>query len=494
MPSPAPPLLPRRRALRLGAGLLCAGLGLPHVPPAAAGPSPATALPPEVLAALQQAGVPPQALGVCVAPVDAAQPTLAHQSELSVNPASLMKLVTTYAALELLGPAFSWRTPLLMEGRLLGDVLEGRLYLRGEGDPTLTMERLWLLLRRVRQLGVRELRGDLVLDRSAFPLPEVDPGAFDGEPLRPYNAQPDALLLNYKSMVFGFVPDTARGIARVLVDPPLAGVQTDAAVPLDLLAPCEGWRAALRADFADPLRPRFAGAYPALCGEQSWPVAYPEPRSFNARAVEGMWRSLGGTLAGQVREGLTPPQLPLLAESVSPPLAEVVRAINKHSNNVMAQQLFLTLGRVQRGSGTPEAARAALAQWLAAKWPGAAQELQFENGSGLSRLTRTTPRFLARLLQAAWASPVMPELLGSLPISGIDGTLRRSRMAPGLAHLKTGSLRDVAGVAGYVLGASGRRHVLAALIQHPNAAAARPALDALALWAHRDLAATPTPA
>ena len=80
----------------------------------------------------------------------------------------------------------------------------------------------------------------------------------------------------------------------------------------------------------------------------------------------------------------------------------------------------------------------------------------------------------------------MPELMASLPITGVDGTLRRSRSKGGTAHLKTGSLRDVAGVAGYVLGASGRRHVLVALINHPNANAARPALEALVDWAAKD--------
>jgi len=106
-----------------------------------------------------------------------------------------------------------------------------------------------------------------------------------------------------------------------------------------------------------------------------------------------------------------------------------------------------------------------------------------DNGSGLSRQTRMTAQWLAHLLQHAWSSPVMPELVASLPVNGLDGTMRRSRAPAGRAHLKTGSLRDVAGLAGYVLDDNGRRRVLVAVIQHPNANAARPALDALVQWA-----------
>ncbi|MEP7298959.1 MAG: D-alanyl-D-alanine carboxypeptidase, partial [Burkholderiales bacterium] len=171
---------------------------------------------------------------------------------------------------------------------------------------------------------------------------------------------------------------------------------------------------------------------------------------------------------------------------------EVIRDINKYSNNVMAQQLFLTLALVQRGSGTPAAARELLAQWVAERFGAdAAAGLVIDNGSGLSRESRLTARLLTRLLVAAWASPVMPELMSSLPVSGLDGTLRRSRATPVRAHLKTGSLRDVAGVAGYVLANSGRRYVVVAIANHANANAARPAFDALVQWAAGDSAAAP---
>ena len=455
-------------------------------------------LPPEVEAALERAKVPASAMVALVQEVDAARPRLAWQAREPVNPASLMKLFTTFAGLELLGPAWRWTTPVWLAGPVRDGVLDGNLVIKGSGDPTLVMERMWLLLRRVQQLGVREIRGDIVLDRSSFVLPEHDPSAFDGEPLRPHNVGPDALLLNFKSITLTFTPqpapqpasDAARGFALVSSDPPLAGIAVDASVPL-IAGPCDDWRAAIRLDLADPLRLRLAGAYPASCGDQQWPIAHPDPRGYSARALAGMWREIGGSLSGSVREGIAPSTKPSF-EVGSPALAEVVRDINKYSNNVMAQQLFLTLALAQRGSGTPQGAREVLRDWIELRLgPQAAAEVVIDNGSGLSRGARASALALARLLMVAWSSPVMPELMSSLPVGGVDGTLRRARMQLGRAHLKTGSLRDVVGIAGYVLSASGKHQVVVAIVNHPNANAARPALEALTQWAAAEAPAGP---
>ena len=449
------------------------------------------AVPIEMALALDRAKVPREALVAIVQEVGATRPRLAWQADRPVNPASLMKLLTTFAALELLGPAWSWTTPVWLQGSVKDGVLDGNLVIKGSGDPKLVLERLWLLLRRVQQLGVREIRGDIVLDRSDFKVPEQAAAEFDGEPLRPYNVSADALLLNFRAQVFTVMPDASRGIAVIAADPPLAGVRTEASVPL-VAGPCDDWRTALRADLADPAGVRFAGSFAASCGERVWPLAYADPKSYNERALAGLWLGMGGRLLGAVRDGVAPATPPSFALT-SPALAEVVRDINKFSNNVMAQQLFLTLALTQRGSGTPELAREVLRQWAGTRLGSAADGLIVDNGSGLSREGRVSAQLLARLLQLAWASPVMPELMSSLPVSGVDGTLKRSRATLGRAHLKTGSLRDVSGVAGYVLADSGRRYVVVAIINHPSANAARPAFDALVQWAANDAALAPAP-
>jgi serine-type D-Ala-D-Ala carboxypeptidase/endopeptidase (penicillin-binding protein 4) len=442
-------------------------------------------LPPEVRQALQRAAVPDDAVAVVIQELGSDRRLLQWRADEPVNPASLMKLPTTLAALERLGPAFSWTTPIWLTGPQKDGVLEGDVVIQGRGDPQLVVERLWLGLRKLRQLGVREIRGDIVLDTSAFAVPEGDPGDFDGEALRPYNARPSALLLNYRSTVYSFVPDPAAGVARVVSDTPLARTDVERTVPL-VAGPCGDWRAALKASF-EPRRVRFAGHYALACGELNWPLADPQPASYDARLLEGLWAELGGTLTGRVREGLAPAAVPPRLELRSPPLAELVRDINKFSNNVMAQQLFLTLAlQAGRQPATPEAARELLATWLAERTGALEPGVVIDNGSGLSRRTRLSAWRLARLLQQAADGPFYSELMSSLPISGVDGTLRRSRATAGRAHLKTGSLRDVSGLAGWVLSDSGRRYVLVAIVNHGNAGAARPALDLLVQWTLRD--------
>ena len=466
------------RRLRRAACALLAGAGLSAC---AAGPS---ALPATVEAALQRARLPREALSAVVVEVDGrASPRLAYQAEQALNPASVMKLVTTYAALDLLGPAFTWDTPVYLDAMPQGGSLRGNVYIQGQGDPKLVVERLWLLMRRLRALGIAQIEGDIVLDRSAFELPAHDAAQFDGEPWRPYNAAPDALLLNYKAVAMGFMPDAAAGVARVRYEPPLAQVELAPSVPL---APpgtaCGDWRTGLGAELADAARIGFQGVYPASCGAREWSVAPADPRGYAARAVEGMWRELGGQLTGQVRDGQVPAGLQPVFSNPSPALAEVVRDINKHSNNVMTQQLLLTLGLHKAGRGSFDGGRAVLAQWWRER-VGAVQAPVVDNGAGLSRAARLSPWALARMLQQAWASPVMPEFVASLPVPGVDGTLRRRpALAMGAAHLKTGSLRDVAALAGYVHAVSGRRYVLVAIVNHPHAGAARPVMDALVDW------------
>ena len=449
--------------------------------------APAPRLPPAVEAALVRAKLPPEALSVLVVPVEAgATPRLAYRAQEPRNPASVMKLVTTFAALDVLGPAYVWNTPVYIDGTVQDGSLRGNVYLRGQGDPKLVMERLWLLMRRLQGQGIQVIVGDIVLDRSALQVAAHDPAQFDGEPQRPYNAAPDALLVNFKSVVLGFVPDVAAGVARVQYDPPLAGVHLQASVPLASTgAPCGDWRASLRAELGDATRFAFAGAYPLACGERNWAVAYADPDGYAARAVEGMWRALGGKLTGKVRDGRVPAGLQPVFTVSSPSLAEVVRDINKYSNNVMAEQLFMTLSLQKNGVGTVDGSRQILRQWWQTRF-GEAGTPVMDNGAGLSRDTRISAQALARMLQAAWAAPVMPELMASLPIAGVDGTLRRSAAAQGSAHLKTGSLRDVMALAGYVHAVSGRRYVLVAMVNHANAVAARPVLDSLIDWTARD--------
>ena len=440
-------------------------------------------LPPEVEAALQRGKLASDAVSVVVMDASGSQrPLIDVRSDVQRNPASVMKLVTTFAALELLGPAYTWDTQITTDGTVSKGALNGNLYIQGSGDPKLVMERLWLLQRRLQERGIKVVVGDVVLDRSAFQLPPIDPARFDNEPFRPYNAVPDALLLNYKSLTMTFLPDAAAGVARIAYEPAVANMQLPASVPLvNTKGGCGNWRAALKAQFAVPGQISFAGGYPAACEESSWSVAPAAPDSFAPRVFEGMWRESGGKITGQVRIGQAPQATTPLMTFSSPSLGEVIRDINKYSNNVMTQQVFLTLGKQRAGVGTFEGGRQAVAQWWSER-VGMTQPT-IDNGAGLSRDARVTAGSLAKMLSVAWGANVMPEFIASMPIVGIDGTMKKSKSTHvGGAHLKTGTLRDASAIAGYVTGANGKRWVVVALANSDNAPAARPAWDALIDW------------
>lgn len=447
-----------------------------------AAPPEAGTLPEPLRDALRAADIPGSAVSIVVRPVDGGALQLAFNENVARNPASTMKLVTTYAALELLGPAFRWRTEAFAVGPLRGATLAGDLVIRGSGDPKLVVEQLWLLVQQIRAFGLREIRGDLLLDRSAFAPLVHDPALFDGEPLRAYNTGPDALLLNFKTVSFGFVPDPETRSVRVLVAPALAGLAAPAFVRA-VDGPCGDWRARLRADFDDPLRPRFRGSFPLSCGEQTWHVSVLEHSAYFAAVFRSLWEGSGGTWRGRVREAVVPAGARRIAVHESPPLADVIRDINKYSNNVMARQLFLALGTAG-GSlpGSLEGAAGAVVEWLFRRGI-AMPALVLANGSGLSRSEYVSADGLARLLEVAFAGPLMPEFVSSLPLVGVDGTARSTAvLAAGRAHIKSGVLTDVRSEAGYVRSAGGRRYAVVVLVNGPKANEAQPLLDRVLDW------------
>jgi D-alanyl-D-alanine carboxypeptidase/D-alanyl-D-alanine-endopeptidase (penicillin-binding protein 4) len=481
-----------RQFIRLAARLaliygLAAAVGLPA--------QARSTLPPEVDGALRAAGIPAASVAIVVQPVGATRPTLSLNADAPMNPASVMKLVTTYAALELLGPAYRWKTEVYAAGTQVEGVLRGDLILKGYGDPRLTYEDLWRMLLGLRERGLRELRGDLMLDRTWFERESYDPGSFDAEPLRPYNVGPDALLLNFKSVRFQFLPDAERGTVRVIAEPQPRSLDVVSVLRLTQ-GPCGDWEDRLGAHF-DPapagvdggerVRAIFAGSYALACGEQERNFAPFSHRGYVAGVFRQLWEQLGGSWVGAVHDGVLPEGARLVLTHESPPLGEIVRDINKFSNNVMARQLYLTLAAESAGPpARPEAALAAVRALLARqRLP--MPELVMDNGAGLSRSARISARSLAALLQSAFASPVMPEFVASLPIAAVDGTLRKylhDNVVAGQAHVKTGSLSDARAIAGYVHDHSGQRQVVVMMVNHENARDAQPAMDALLDWCY----------
>jgi D-alanyl-D-alanine carboxypeptidase/D-alanyl-D-alanine-endopeptidase (penicillin-binding protein 4) len=446
-------------------------------------------LPPPVAQALARAGISEAGVGVYVHEVGAAEPLVAHRADQGLNPASVMKLVTTYASLELLGPAYQWSTDIHTDGTMQKDVLTGNLFVKGGGDPKLVIEHFWLMLRSLRAKGVREIRGDLVLDRSLFTTDHPDPGRFDNEPTEPYNTTPDALLTNFKTFTLTFVPDDESRTVKITADPPLPQLRIVNNLTLTD-GPCGAWLNRIKTqtqDNGDSAQLTFAGPYSTQCGDQINYFSVMSHRGYAAALFQYIWRELGGTFRGRVREGAVSANAVKLVSQPSLALAEIVRDINKWSNNVMTRQLLLTIATLAGNApATPERGARAVQTFFASRGIPMSQ-LVLENGSGLSRTERVGTRELGHMLLAAFRSPVMPEFMASMPLVGLDGTMSRrltKSSVAGQAHIKTGSLNGVAALAGYVLDAKGRRTVAIMLINHSNAYNAGAVQDALLRWVH----------
>jgi D-alanyl-D-alanine carboxypeptidase/D-alanyl-D-alanine-endopeptidase (penicillin-binding protein 4) len=448
----------------------------------------AAPLPAPVAKALREAGIPAASVGVFVQDVAARKPLIAHRANQSMSPASTMKLVTTYAGLELLGPAYTWKTEVLTGGTVAGEVLNGDLVIKGYGDPTLTLESFWNLLRDVRKLGIREIRGNLLLDNSYFQAAGGDPGAFDNEPSRPYNVMPEALLVSFKTVRFRLVPEAEGGV-RVIADPEPARLRiVNRVLPFD--GPCNDWREGVATEIGKngggEVTVLVSGIYPRACGEKSLYLGLFDNTGHVDALFRQLWQELGGTLQGGVREGAAASGARLLASRESRALAEVVRDINKFSNNVMARQLLLTIGREAGAEGSTHGAMRVVGKWLAEQgmvFP----ELEIENGSGISRTERITPTHLGWLLLEAYRGPLMAEFVSSLPIAAVDGTMKkrlRDHEMAGHAHIKTGSLNGTKAIAGYVHDRKGRSVAVVFFINHPNASAGQAAQDALLEWVY----------
>ncbi|MFC3607077.1 D-alanyl-D-alanine carboxypeptidase/D-alanyl-D-alanine endopeptidase [Stutzerimonas tarimensis] len=421
-------------------------------------------------------------LSVVMLPLNGEGAATLVNADVSVNPASTMKLVTTYAALELLGPNHQWKTEFFTDGTLKDGVLQGNLYLKGGGDPKLNMEKLWLLLRDLRANGVVQVKGDLVLDRSHFIQPDLP--AFDddgGDQNRPFLVEPDSLLVNLKAL--RFVTRNDGGKVSVAVEPPLDRVRIDNRVQALPAAKCPGWPDLHYNPIADSqgVTVVITGKLHAGCNGQTYLALLDHP-DYAAGTVRSLWKELGGSITGGDRVGSVPSDARLLAHALSPDLTEIIRDINKYSNNTMARQLFLSLGAAHRLPGDADDAQAAqrvIRQWLASKGI-AAPNLVMENGSGLSRQERITAREMAAMLQAAWRSPYAAEFISSMPLAAMDGTMRkRLRETPvaGNAHIKTGTLKDVRAIAGYSRDAQGNSWAVVAILNHPQPWGAAAILD-----------------
>lgn len=444
-------------------------------------------LPSAVSDALKVAGITQDNVAVYVQQVDAAHPLVSLNAQKSMNPASVMKLVTTYTALEMLTPAYRWKTEVYRNGEIKHGVLHGDLIVKGYGDPDFQPHHFWQLLMQLQQLGVHKITGDLLIDKSYF-TPQANNAAFDDEVWRAYNAAPSAFLVGGRKTSLQF--QVLDNQVYVQQEFPLPQVRIEQTLTLRQ-GECGDWRNYIQYKVLPEkasTKVKITGSYAASCESRYLELSLFNDEDYAFNTFKALWKGLGGTFNGKLRVTAIPASATYMFQQLSAPLGEQVRDINKWSNNLMARQLLLTIAAEDNPALATEVHGAEVVKQQLAKLNLPMDALVLENGSGLSRVERLTAGQLGYMLVRAYHRPVMPEFMASLPILGLDGTVKtrmQTSAAQAKVHLKTGSINGVVVIAGYVLGQDQQRYVLVMLVNDAKAAQARAAQDALVAWTYQ---------
>ena len=431
-------------------------------------------LPGSISSLLQKNNIAPASVSILVAEMDSGATALKLNESEFRNPASVQKLVTTLAALELLGPTYQWQSRYLVDGKIDKGILQGNLIFKSAGDPFLTVDRFWNHVLAIRERGIRHIEGNLIIDNSLFNIPPHDRAAFDGKSQRLYNVGPDAALTNFSATRFVIEPrvsnDTTGGI-NVFADPPLANL-----VVINNLAPQKGKCVNRNAGWSMQLNridgkliATFKGHYRPRCGVHSIARSIVNNHEYTYQLFRYLWQSTGGTMNGGYRVGNLPQTAQELVTLPSRTLAENIVSVNKYSNNVMARQLLLTIGselNPDPAIDTRLAGIDAVRQWLDRIGIPTAGFVM-ENGAGLSRISRINANQLHQLLQRAWQSTWQPEFLASLSLAALDGTMRKrlkKSSLQGRARIKTGLINGVRSMAGFVHAKNNKHYAVVMMI------------------------------
>ena len=435
--------------------------------------------------------IPSGAYSLYVREVGNQEPALSVNAEIPFNPASVIKIIPTLAALELLGPAYRWKTEVYTLGSIKDGVLQGDLLFKGYGDPYLVTEEFRKILEELRRRGLRDITGDLLIDHSYFNVPDDTSSAFDNKPYRTYNVLPNAFLVNFKAVYFHFYPAVNGRNVLVHPEPELAGLKIDNRLRLRKRY-CGGFQRGIAVnvpdgDAADHII--FSGRFPTSCSHYTLSRSVLTHETYAFGAFKSIWQQLGGSIAGQVRTTMAPAtDKPFLVRH-SKSLSEVIKLINKFSNNVMSRQLLLTLGaELQEAPGTTEKGIRVIDGYLTDLGLDT-QTLKIDNGAGLSREARSSAKLLADILEHAWNTTYRPEFISSLSITGVDGTAKnrlKYKAASGYAHIKTGTIDDVSAIAGYVHARSGREYIVSGMLNRKLAhkGHGKELMNALVTWVY----------
>ena len=426
-------------------------------------------LPNEIQQLLRSKGMSPWGMSAYVQAIGSPRPLISHNAQIARNPASVMKLLTAYVAIGVLGPNYRWPIEISTNGNIQAGVLSGNVYIKGYGAPDFDTEGLREMLRQIRRKGIHTIQGRLIFDDTYFNGPKIDPGAFDGKPYSSYNAQPDALMFNERRSTFS--ASRKGNKIRVSTSTPAHNLVLVNRIKRAKRSCKVSTR--VKRGRGDKVTITFSGYLARRCRARGFTMAVTDPANTMYSAIQRIWkRELKGNINTQFMVGATPPNTQMVHVHYSKSLSELLPTVVKDSNNVMARQLMRSIGAKRFGApGTPKKGAEAIDDYLRRQgldFP----ELRIENGSGLSRYARISTENISQLLIKAFHGPQRDVLMRSMAIAGVDGTMKRrlrSTAVRGRGFFKTGTLRDVRGIAGYINAADGRTYVVSILHNDPRA-------------------------
>ena len=435
-----------------------------------------TALPVELAKAVKGADFTTDRIGLFIQGVEDNKPVVAVNPDRFFNPASVIKLVTTAAALDLLGQGYRWSTEVMYTGKIEGNTLHGDLYFRGNGDPYLIPERFWRLLNRIYIHGIHRITGDVLVDNAYFEPGKIDYAAFDQKPYRTYNVGPNAVMVGFQATEFHFDIDDSGTEQTVKITPFPQSPRLRITNQVKLVnGRCRAWQKRLSLETrndAGMLEVIFTGNYARACNKRTLYRRVSAAQDHYQHFFLPLWTQIGGSVDGKITQGTVPPDATSVLDDSSISLAEALRLVNKFSNNVMTRQILLSIGAQKFDPpGTTEKGIDALQAWLV-EHDLDHPAIELDNGAGLSRDARISAELLGKLLLHAYQQAYMPEFIAALPVAGYDGTMaHRFKDTPlmGRAHVKTGLLDFVQSMAGYVTTATGKRYVVVMLHNDPRA-------------------------
>lgn len=452
----------------------------------------AQTLPAAVAEMMKKQGVQAEDVSILVQAVDAEQPLVALNEGVSRHPASVAKLLTTAAGLLRMGADYRWETRFYVDN--LPDangVVNGNLYIVGGGDPFLVQERFEAMVQDLRGLGLRHITGNIVMDNSLYRLSaeERDRESFDGAKWSAYNAVPDPLMVNFRTVKITIAP-AGKGRAGLTMYPPVMNWQLKNQLKVNGGACGKNFapHVKITRDDRGYAAVEISGTYSTACGPQELQVVMGEASEQFYYLFRDLWYAAGGSFDGGGQMAIRPSTAKHVHTAYSLPLSEQIAKMNQLSNNVMTRQLMLTLGTHTFGTpGSLESGRRALYDTLEA-FGVPTGGMVVDNGAGLSRDTRVSAVQLMALLRNLYHSAQAEVFIRSLAVPGGEGTMQKRFVGEGLAGSvfgKTGTVNNVRSWAGYIRAASGRVYVLVMMGNGRSAVASRYMQDDLIRWIYK---------